>query len=57
MAAILVDTTAVIDLLRGLEGTATRLRWMRGSGDSAHVGAITVEETVRAVDPRFERGD
>lgn len=52
MAAILIDTTAVIDVLLGRAAAATRLRSLRGAGDSAHVCAITVEETLRGLRPR-----
>jgi predicted nucleic acid-binding protein len=52
VAAVLLDTTVVIDLLRGREGAAARLRSLREAGDSAHVCAITVEETVRGLRPR-----
>jgi len=51
MAAILLDTTIVIDLLRGREGATTRLGSLRDAGDSCHVCAITVEETVRGLRP------
>jgi predicted nucleic acid-binding protein len=52
VAAVLLDTTVVIDLLRGREGAARRLRSLRDAGDSAHVCAITVEETVRGLRPK-----
>jgi len=52
MAAILVDTTVVIDVLRGREATIERLRALRQAGDSGYVCAITVEETVRGLRPR-----
>jgi predicted nucleic acid-binding protein len=51
MGAVLLDTTVVIDLLRGRSGAAERLRALRGAGDSGHVCAITVEETVRGIRP------
>jgi predicted nucleic acid-binding protein len=56
MGLVLLDTTVVIDLLRGREGAARRLRELRDSGDSAHVCAITVEETVRGLRPRERDG-
>jgi predicted nucleic acid-binding protein len=52
MAAVLVDTTVVIDLLRGRDAVTARLRALRGAGDSGYVCAITVEETVRGLHPR-----
>ena len=52
MGSVLLDTTVVIDLLRGREGAAARLRSLRQAGDSPHVCAITVEETVRGLRPK-----
>jgi predicted nucleic acid-binding protein len=52
MAAVLLDTTVVIDLLRGRPGAIARLRALRESGDLPYVCAITVEETVRGLRPR-----
>ena len=49
MAAVLLDTTVVIDLLRGRHGAITSLRALREAGDSVYVCAITVEETVRGL--------
>lgn len=49
MAAILLDTTVVIDLLRGRPGAIARLRAIRESGDLPHTCAINVEETVRGL--------
>jgi predicted nucleic acid-binding protein len=51
MAAVLLDTTVVIDLLRGRTGAVARLRALRDGGDLVHVCAITVEETVRGLRP------
>ena len=51
MAAILLDTTVVIDLLRGRSGAVRRLRALREAGDSPCVCAINVEETVRGLRP------
>ncbi len=51
MAAILLDTTVVIDLLRGCEGAIKRLGALRDAGDNAYECAITVEETVRGLRP------
>lgn len=52
MAAVLMDTTVVIDLLRGRDEAVARLRALREAGDSGYVCAITVEETVRGLRPR-----
>ena len=52
MAAVLLDTTVVIDLLRGREEATARLRALRAAGDNGYVCAITVEETVRGLRPR-----
>lgn len=51
MAAVLLDTTVVIDLLRGRPGAIARLRALRDGGDVAYACAITVEETVRGLRP------
>ena len=49
MGALLLDTTVLIDLLRGRQGAVARLRVLRQRGDVAHVCAINVEETVRGL--------
>jgi len=49
VTAILLDTTVVIDLLRGRPDAIQRLRRLRDSGDLACVCAINVEETVRGL--------
>jgi len=49
MAAILLDTTAVIDLLRGRPDAIERLQRLRDSGDHAYVCAINVAETARGL--------
>jgi predicted nucleic acid-binding protein len=51
MGAILLDTTVLIDLLRGRPGAARRLRAVREGGDRVHTSAINVEETVRGLRP------
>ncbi len=51
MAAVLLDTTVLIDLLRGRSQAAARLHALRSAGDSVHVCAINVEETVRGLRP------
>jgi predicted nucleic acid-binding protein len=51
MGAVLLDTTVLIDLLRGRPGAAARLRATRDAGDDAYVCAVNVEETVRGLQP------
>lgn len=48
MGAILLDTTVLIDALRGW-AAADRLRSMRKMGDTAYTCAINVEELVRGL--------
>jgi predicted nucleic acid-binding protein len=49
MAAVLLDTTVLIDLLRGRPGAVERLRALRTAGDRPCVCAINVEELERGV--------
>jgi len=49
MAAVLLDTTVLIDLLRGRPDTVARLRSLRMSGDTVHACAVNIEETVRGL--------
>ena len=49
MAAVLLDTTVLIDLLRGRQGAVGRLRKLRAAGDRPHVCAINVEEVERGL--------
>jgi hypothetical protein len=51
MAAVLLDTTVLIDLLRGRDDTLRRLEALRTGGDRAHTCAINVEEVVRGLRP------
>jgi predicted nucleic acid-binding protein len=51
MAAVLLDTTVLIDLLRGRDGAAASLRTLRVARDTVHTCAINVEETVRGLRP------
>jgi len=51
MAAVLLDTTVLIDLLRGRPQTVERLRALRAAGDTVHACAVNVEETVRGLRP------
>lgn len=52
MAVVLLDTTVLIDLLRGRAEAQRRLRALREAGDSPFVCAINVEETVRGLFPQ-----
>jgi predicted nucleic acid-binding protein len=52
LAAVVLDTTVVIDLLRGRPDARERLQGLRGANDTSYVCAITVEETVRGLRPR-----
>jgi predicted nucleic acid-binding protein len=49
MVAILLDTTVLIDLLRGRSGALARLSEVRRSGDRPYVCAVNVEEVERGV--------
>ena len=49
MAAVLLDTTVLIDLLRGRPGTVARLRALRRAGDRPYACAVNVEEVERGV--------
>lgn len=52
MAPVLLDTTVIIDLLRGRPEARTRLLALRSAGDSPYACAVNVEETVRGLRPR-----
>jgi predicted nucleic acid-binding protein len=52
VAAVLLDTTVLIDLLRGRQGARTRITALRAAGDAPYVCAVNVEETVRGLRPR-----
>ena len=49
MGAVLLDTTVLIDLLRGRAEAAERLGALRVAGDFPYVCAINVEETARGL--------
>jgi predicted nucleic acid-binding protein len=51
VAAFLLDTTVLIDILRGRPETTERLRALRKGGDRAYVCAVNVEETLRGLRP------
>jgi predicted nucleic acid-binding protein len=48
MGAVLLDTTVLIDALRG-RGAADRLRDLRRAGDTPFVCAVNVDEIVRGL--------
>jgi predicted nucleic acid-binding protein len=50
MAAVLLDTTALIDALRGRDA-ADRIRQLRAAGDRPYVCAVNVEELFRGLLP------
>ena len=52
MASVLLDTTVVIDLLRGRRGARERLLALRDAGDAPYSCAVNIEETVRGLKPR-----
>lgn len=54
MAFVLLDTTVLIDLLRGRTGAVTRLRSLRRQGDRPCVCVVNVEEVARGVRPDEE---
>ena len=49
MSAVLLDTTVLIDLLRGRPGATARLQVVRTAGDQPYACAINVEEVVRGL--------
>lgn len=49
MAAVLLDTTVLIDVLRGRDGAVGRLRALRKAGDQPFVCAANVEEVERGI--------
>lgn len=53
MGAVLLDTTVLIDVLRG-RGAAIRLRALRDVGDAPFASAVNVEEVVRGLKPTEE---
>ncbi|HEY3241049.1 MAG TPA: PIN domain-containing protein [Acidimicrobiia bacterium] len=54
MAFLLLDTTVLIDLLRGRPGAVSRLAALRRQGDRPCVCAVNVEEVVRGLRPDEE---
>ncbi len=49
MAAVLLDTTVLIDLLRGRLGARSRMKALRRSGDDPFTCAVNVEEIFRGL--------
>lgn len=49
MAAVMLDTTVLIDLLRGRAEAVRLMRALHAAGDTPYVCAINVEETVRGL--------
>lgn len=56
MGSVLLDTTVLIDLLRGRSGAIGRLRRLREEGDLAFVCAVSAEEIGRGVRAGEEPG-
>jgi predicted nucleic acid-binding protein len=54
VAAVLLDTTVLIDYLRGRSGARARLKQVRDRGDRPYVCAISVEEITRGIRPNEE---
>lgn len=54
MAAFLLDTTVLIDVLRGSIDAAARIRALRRNGDTSYVCAINAEEIARGLRPSEE---
>lgn len=54
MALVLLDTTVLIDLLRGRPGASSRLKALRNQGDRPCACAVNVEEVVRGLRPDEE---
>ena len=53
LSGVLLDTTALIDALRG-RAAAARIRQLRAAGDRPYTCAINVEELFRGVKPSEE---
>jgi predicted nucleic acid-binding protein len=51
MAAVVLDTSVLIDLLRRRPGAIERLRGLQQAGDSPHLSVISVEELTRGLLP------
>jgi len=55
VSAILLDTTVLIDLLRGRPGAAGRLHALRLAGDQPYACAVNVEEIARGLREQEEQ--
>ncbi|HEY7732826.1 MAG TPA: type II toxin-antitoxin system VapC family toxin [Gaiellaceae bacterium] len=55
MASILLDTTVLIDLLRGKPAAAERLRGLQRGGDLVWTSVVNVEEIARGLRPGEEQ--
>jgi hypothetical protein len=53
---VLLDTTVLIDLLRGRAGAASRVRAARDAGECLFVSAVNVEEIARGVGEAEQAG-
>ena len=51
MGAVLLDTTVLIDALRGRRGTLERLAGLQRAGDVPFTCAVNVEEVFRGIRP------
>ncbi len=51
MGAVLLDTTVVIDVLRGRAGALDRLASLQRAGDLPYTSAVNVEEVFRGLRP------
>ncbi len=49
MAAVLLDTTVLIDVLRARRGAVERLRALRAAGDLPYACAVNIEEVHRGL--------
>jgi predicted nucleic acid-binding protein len=49
MAGVVLDTTVLIDLLRGRPGAAARIRALREQDDRPYICAVNVEEIERGL--------
>lgn len=49
MGAVLLDTTVLIDLLRGRPGAVERLRGLRRAGESLYACAVNADEVARGL--------
>ena len=55
MGAVLLDTTVLIDVLRGRQATTERLAGIQRAGDLPYTCAVNVEEVLRGLRPPEER--